>query len=170
MGNREIPGVFTPIEGCGGELSRSLLCRRPSRAGFFRRRRFRADLAPEAEGLRQLGTLRRIVRRDDRMIALEVEGGAIFGKRQMMCRRDVTLERFELLGLNRGRRRFEGLIAPIRFRTRWLLEILAREFACGIFNARTLGQKQDIAISWGLNGSRWRLVTTRRPTRCDRLW
>ena len=74
-----------------------VLCSRPSRAGLLPHWRFRSRLAAKTERLRQLRTLRRIVRSDERVVALEVEGGAIFGRRQMMFGPQVTLQSFELL-------------------------------------------------------------------------
>src|SRR5271165_3456933 len=82
---------------CCARLLCGALCSHPSRAGLLSRGRFRSRLAAKTERLRQLGTFRRIVRRDERMVALEVEGGAIFPRSHIVCARQVTLQRFEFL-------------------------------------------------------------------------
>jgi hypothetical protein len=79
------PCILAPLEAGPQErcarLLGGVLGSRPSRAGLLPRGRFRSRLAAKTERLRQLGTLCCIVRRDERMVALEVEGGAIFGRR-----------------------------------------------------------------------------------------
>src|SRR5271166_5888506 len=73
--------------GCRGRL---LAC---TLGGSLLGRGFHAYLTTKAERLRQVRPLCRVLRRNNRMIALQAEGGAILARAQLMGRLQVPLER-----------------------------------------------------------------------------